>query len=156
TEIYSDPPSKNKLQSLLTGTLATTVHVGPMKFCEVFLGEGTVASEDHQNNLREIMGEVLLLAKSGLEINSRIITSEQIPFHNMLDDKYQVIMNTFVSRYDGNSVLKKALVHIQAQEKRAKQLAKEKQERLVVTTTAPAPTPTKGGSGILNDPQSPR
>lgn len=24
TEIYSDPPSKNKLQSLLTGTLATS------------------------------------------------------------------------------------------------------------------------------------
>eukprot|EP01117_Protostelium_nocturnum_P015724 TRINITY_DN611_c0_g1_i2.p1 TRINITY_DN611_c0_g1~~TRINITY_DN611_c0_g1_i2.p1 ORF type:complete len:1956 (-),score=658.81 TRINITY_DN611_c0_g1_i2:97-5964(-) len=130
-EVYATPPRKNVLQALLTGTLATTVHAGPMKFCEVFLGEEQQEyPEKLKDQLREVMGEVLLLAKVGLEINEGIIGPEQIPFHDMLQDKFGSTMDVFQTKYKGASVWQKVSQSIEVQEKQARQQAKVKQDKL--------------------------
>jgi len=118
-EIHSNPVRKNNLQAILTGTLATTVHVGPLKFCEVFLNN---ANYDHelQLQLRETMAECLLLAKVGLRINAGIIGPEQLPFQEMLESKFQLAMKEFAEKYAGS--LKWSKLHSSIQEKEKKLL----------------------------------
>jgi len=99
--VYRTPVRKKNLQALLTGTLATTVHVGPLRFCEVFLKDNTYPSEQQQQ-LKEVMGEMLLLAKVGVQINAGLISSEQVPFQEMLEDKLQSAMTFFQQHFAGS------------------------------------------------------
>jgi len=117
-EVYSNPVRKNNLQALLTGTLATTVHVGPLKFCEVFLTDEY--DPTLQNQLRGIMAECLLLSKLGLQINASIIGPEQLPFQEMLESKYQTTSQIFQEKYAGS--LKLSKVHVMINEKEKKKI----------------------------------
>lgn len=73
------------------------VHVGPLKFCEVFLSE---TSEDNARDpkmaafraqLRACMSELLSLAKEAVKINATIIGPEQLNFHQMLEQKLKQV-----------------------------------------------------------------
>jgi len=100
SEVYCSPVRKNNLQALLTGTLATTVHVGPLKFCECFL-ESKEFEVHLQNQLRERMAEMLLLAKRALQINAAIISAKQLTLQEVLEEKFATIMQTFKDKYQG-------------------------------------------------------
>eukprot|EP01118_Nematostelium_gracile_P006071 TRINITY_DN1944_c0_g1_i1.p2 TRINITY_DN1944_c0_g1~~TRINITY_DN1944_c0_g1_i1.p2 ORF type:complete len:241 (-),score=78.45 TRINITY_DN1944_c0_g1_i1:951-1673(-) len=105
SEVNSNPPRRNNLQAILQGTLATTVHVGPLKFCEVFL---TNAHEnfppEEQTELRERMAEMLLFAERALALNSSIIVNtNQLPLQEVLEEKYNNILTTWTEKYQGDT-----------------------------------------------------
>jgi len=119
-EVFTSPVRKNNLQALLTGTLATTVHVGPLKFCEVFLNNSSYSVES-RDVLRDSMAELLMLAKAGLQINAGIIGSEQLAFHEMLENKFHSAMQTFQESHAGSVRWAKINSAMQENEKRARQ-----------------------------------
>eukprot|EP00027_Filamoeba_sp_ATCC50430_P006902 CAMPEP_0168562256 /NCGR_PEP_ID=MMETSP0413-20121227/12026_1 /TAXON_ID=136452 /ORGANISM="Filamoeba nolandi, Strain NC-AS-23-1" /LENGTH=1688 /DNA_ID=CAMNT_0008593671 /DNA_START=186 /DNA_END=5252 /DNA_ORIENTATION=+ len=133
SEVYCTPVRKNNLQALLTGTLATTVNVGPLRFCEVFIGNANYSS-DLQDKLRDAMAEVLLLSKAALQINERIIGPEQLPFQAMLEDKFQSTMQIFKTKFAGNVNWTRIASTIQQRELKAKQQANELEKKLVKQT----------------------
>jgi hypothetical protein len=90
----------------------TAVHVGPLKYCEVFLGPNANYDPKLQDKLREAMGLVLLLAKTGLQINESIIGPDQIAFQAMLDDKLQHITQEFQDNYAPAGLLNKLASNI--------------------------------------------
>jgi len=81
--------------------LATTVHVGPLKFCECFL-ESKEFNVNLQNELRTCMAEMLLLAKKALQINAGIINTKQVPLQDILEEKYSNLLQTFNEKYLGD------------------------------------------------------
>jgi len=129
SEVYCTPVRKNNLQALLTGTLATTVHAGPMKFCEVFL-VGNEYPEEHQNKLRTLMAELFLLAKAALKINASLIGVEQANFQEMLEEKFRDTMDTFQQKYAMEFQWNKLSSSMQANEKKVRLEAVEFERKL--------------------------
>jgi len=125
---------KNNLQSLLTGTLATTVNVGPMKFCDVFLNKSDYEPQ-FQQKLKEVMAQMLVISEVGLKENAKIISKEQLLFQAMLESKYQEISKMFKENYGVGIDWQKITQEMILRQKIAKEYNQVQERKLKYTSS---------------------
>ncbi len=106
----------------------SAVHVGPMKFAEVFLSAQANYEPALQEKLREAMAELLLMSEMAVKMNRGIIGPEQLPFQKMLEQKFNEVLKMFQEKYGGGLSWNKVAqgIHEKEQKARASNNSQEK------------------------------
>lgn len=116
TELNVIPPNLKTLQNVLQGSVLarkfftfhpyqriSEVHAGPMKICEIFLGNESKYEKEATNKLRETIDTFLELCGRAIELNGALISSEQMEFQLKLEQGYQQIKQEFEQKYTPSS-----------------------------------------------------
>jgi len=86
TELNSKPPRINVLQQILQGSVVPMVNEGPIKICEVFLTDPSQFPPQHIQALKKALKLFSTYCDFALKLNNRLITSEHMDFHKMMQN----------------------------------------------------------------------
>ncbi|XP_065177359.1 dedicator of cytokinesis protein 11-like [Sycon ciliatum] len=103
--LQQSPPDKVNLQRVLQGVVSVTVNAGPLAFGRTFLTEPELTSnpENHITTLRTVFKDLLKQCELGLELNSRIIQSDQVLYHEDLMRKFDILTRELAELIDPNA-----------------------------------------------------
>nr|XP_006823927.1 PREDICTED: dedicator of cytokinesis protein 9-like [Saccoglossus kowalevskii] len=90
-EILSlDAPDMKRLQLKLQGSVSTQVNAGPLAYASAFL-EGNISQYDSMKvrELKEIFRQFVKACGELLEINAKLIKSDQLHYHDDMKQKYK-------------------------------------------------------------------
>jgi len=100
-QLDTNPPRMNALHSVIQGSVVTMVNEGPLKICETFLSPGAIDPDTNKPYdprliaaLKENMSSFVRLCGFAIRMSQRIISSEHIPFQNMVESKYLTLKET--------------------------------------------------------------
>lgn len=86
SELRFNPPRQNSLQQVIQGSVVPMVNGGPVKICEIFLGQQNKdMTPAKRKQLAVIMIEFLNLCGRALVVNKSIITSTHVKFQAMCE-----------------------------------------------------------------------
>ncbi|XP_076453954.1 dedicator of cytokinesis protein 9-like isoform X3 [Babylonia areolata] len=88
-EVINSPVSDPKrLQLNLQGCVSAQVHAGPLAYAEAFLAPDKVASCEHPadkvDKLKEVFRDFVTTCKDALDLNGKLITTDQKEYHESL------------------------------------------------------------------------
>ncbi|XP_018332779.1 dedicator of cytokinesis protein 9 [Agrilus planipennis] len=94
--VFSKPPDVKKLQLLLQGSVCVQVNAGPLAYASVFLDPAlsTMYSEEKVEELKDIYREFVKICYSALQINSKLITSDQQEYQEVLRQNYKKLCSS--------------------------------------------------------------
>eukprot|EP00727_Mastigamoeba_balamuthi_P006631 m51a1_g2589 hypothetical protein (1913) ;mRNA; r:418345-424701 len=97
-QLESNPPKLNPLQQVLQGSVAAMVNEGPLKICELFLGEEErkTQQEKHVEKLSRAMANLMELCCYALELDNSLIGPKHKPFHDMLEKNFTELATNVV------------------------------------------------------------
>ncbi|XP_067949265.1 dedicator of cytokinesis protein 9-like isoform X3 [Watersipora subatra] len=94
-EVYSSQPDIKKLQLKLQGAVSAQVNAGPMVYAEAFLASGATSklklSTQNVESLKNIFREFASVCNAALELNSRLVGSGQLQYHDSLMENFKII-----------------------------------------------------------------
>ncbi|WAR28617.1 DOCK9-like protein [Mya arenaria] len=101
-------PDMKKLQLKLQGSVSAQVNAGPLAYAEAFLSEDHVASypPDRVEALKNIFRDFVRVCNDSLDLNAKLITTEQKEYHESLKDGFEDIVSQ-LSKMFGETVLTK-------------------------------------------------
>ncbi|KAL9930008.1 dedicator of cytokinesis protein Ziz isoform 2-T3 [Glossina fuscipes fuscipes] len=90
-EVILPPADVKKLQLRLQGSVAVTVNAGPLAYAQAFLDPKVVNnfSTDRVEDLKDVFRDFIGVCHTALQLNSRMISSDQKEYHNVLKENYQ-------------------------------------------------------------------
>jgi len=95
TELENDPINLRVLQSLLQGSVLALVNDGPIVICRSFLDE--VQDEpEHILRLQQLLRDFLRFCEESLAVYKRLIGSDQLDFHQALQEGYNKLSKEMV------------------------------------------------------------
>ncbi|ELR23198.1 DOCK family protein [Acanthamoeba castellanii str. Neff] len=104
-QLETNPPRLNALHSVIQGSVVTMVNEGPLKICETFLPPGAIDPDTGKPydpqliaHLKEHMSAFVRMCGFAIRLSKSLISSEHIPFQNMVETKYLPLKET-VSKY---------------------------------------------------------
>ncbi|XP_076304439.1 dedicator of cytokinesis protein Ziz isoform X14 [Tachypleus tridentatus] len=88
------PTDLKKLQLKLQGSIGVQVNAGPLAYSRAFLSEENYAKYQKEKvaELRSVFRRFLHVCQEALELNSRLVTSDQYEYHENLRKNYQNLM----------------------------------------------------------------
>ncbi|XP_052785231.1 dedicator of cytokinesis protein 9-like isoform X7 [Mya arenaria] len=88
-------PDMKKLQLKLQGSVSAQVNAGPLAYAEAFLSEDHVASypPDRVEALKNIFRDFVRVCNDSLDLNAKLITTEQKEYHESLKDGFEDIVS---------------------------------------------------------------
>lgn len=90
SELRFNPPRQNSLQQVIQGSVVPMVNGGPVKICEIFLGQSNKdMTPAKRKQLAAIMIEFLNLCQRALVVNKGIITSTHVKFQAMCEKYFE-------------------------------------------------------------------
>ncbi|XP_070173876.1 dedicator of cytokinesis protein 9-like isoform X3 [Littorina saxatilis] len=92
-EVINSPiADAKKLQLNLQGCVSSRVHAGPLAYAEAFLKPEVVASEaypaDKVDKLKEVFREFVSACKDALDLNGKLILTDQKEYHESLKEGF--------------------------------------------------------------------
>ncbi|KAK9870395.1 hypothetical protein WA026_007964 [Henosepilachna vigintioctopunctata] len=89
--VFTEPTDVKKLQLRLQGSVCVQVNAGPLAYASVFLDPtlSSMYSEEKVEELKDIYREFLKICYTALQINSKMITSEQQEYQDVLRQNYK-------------------------------------------------------------------
>ncbi|KAK3914024.1 Dedicator of cytokinesis protein 9 [Frankliniella fusca] len=86
----SKPTDAKKLQLRLQGSVCVQVNAGPLAYAHAFLepGQSELYPDDKVEDLRDVFREFVKICYAALQVNSKIITSEQQEYQEVLRQNY--------------------------------------------------------------------
>ncbi|KAL6067850.1 Dedicator of cytokinesis protein 6 [Balamuthia mandrillaris] len=88
-ELSSKAPNTKTLQIVLQGSVLLQVNAGPLAICEIFLGNASRYPEEKVAKLRRVMRKFVKTCGQALALNNSLITADQIPFQEKLQEGYE-------------------------------------------------------------------
>ncbi|XP_053403969.1 dedicator of cytokinesis protein 9-like isoform X5 [Mercenaria mercenaria] len=101
-------PDMKKLQLKLQGCVSAQVHAGPIAYAEAFLSEEKVNKypAERGETLKNIFRDFVNVCSDGLDLNAKLITTEQKEYHESLKSGFNEIVNQ-LSKMFGETILTK-------------------------------------------------
>ncbi|KAL3282071.1 hypothetical protein HHI36_005270 [Cryptolaemus montrouzieri] len=99
--VFTKPTDIKKLQLRLQGSVCVQVNAGPLAYASVFL-DPTLSSmypEDKVEELKDVYREFLKICYTALQINSKLITSEQQEYQEVLRYNYKKLCSSLSSLF---------------------------------------------------------
>ncbi|KAK7484867.1 hypothetical protein BaRGS_00023910, partial [Batillaria attramentaria] len=94
-QINSPVPGAKRLQLSLQGSVNAQVHAGPLAYAEVFLDPEKIAQKsypaDKVDKLKEVFREFVTACKDALDLNAKLITTDQKEYHEALKSGFMDI-----------------------------------------------------------------
>ncbi|XP_067624519.1 dedicator of cytokinesis protein 9 isoform X2 [Eurosta solidaginis] len=90
-EVILPPADVKKLQLRLQGSVAVTVNAGPLAYAQAFLDPKIVGnfSIDRVEDLKDIFRDFVKVCNTALQLNARMISSDQVEYHSALTENYR-------------------------------------------------------------------
>ncbi|XP_046801716.1 dedicator of cytokinesis protein 9 isoform X4 [Lucilia cuprina] len=90
-ETILPPADVKKLQLRLQGSVAVQVNAGPLAYAQAFLDPKVVNnfSVDRVEDLKDVFRDFIGVCHTALQLNARMICSDQKEYHNALKENYQ-------------------------------------------------------------------
>uniref|UniRef100_A0A1I8PPX3 Dedicator of cytokinesis protein 9 n=1 Tax=Stomoxys calcitrans TaxID=35570 RepID=A0A1I8PPX3_STOCA len=90
-ETILPPADVKKLQLRLQGSVAVQVNAGPLAYAQAFLDPKVVNnfSVDRVEDLKDVFRDFIGVCHTALQLNARMISSDQKEYHNALKENYQ-------------------------------------------------------------------
>ncbi|XP_028129258.2 dedicator of cytokinesis protein 9 [Diabrotica virgifera virgifera] len=94
--VFTQPTDPKKLQLRLQGSVCVQVNAGPLAYASVFLDPAlsNMYPEEKVEELKDIFREFLKICYSALQINSKLIKSEQIEYQEVLRQNYKKLCSS--------------------------------------------------------------
>lgn len=103
-EVVMPPIDVKKLQLRLQGSVAVQVNAGPLAYATAFLrpteDEEAKYSEDKIDELKDIYREFVAVCNTALQVNGRMILSDQREYHAALKDNYEKLCSALTDLLD--------------------------------------------------------
>ncbi|KAL4220208.1 Dedicator of cytokinesis protein 9 [Mactra antiquata] len=101
-------PDMKKLQLKLQGSVSAQVNAGPIAYAEAFLSEDKIDKypKEKAEALKNIFRDFVTVCNDGLDLNAKLITTEQKEYHESLKSGYNDIVSR-LSKMFGETVLTK-------------------------------------------------
>ncbi|XP_056646243.1 dedicator of cytokinesis protein 9 isoform X1 [Diorhabda sublineata] len=89
--VFTQPTDAKKLQLRLQGSVCVQVNAGPLAYASVFLDPAlsNMYQDEKVEELKDIFREFLKICYSALQINSKLINSEQVEYQEVLRQNYK-------------------------------------------------------------------
>ncbi|XP_052217568.1 dedicator of cytokinesis protein 9-like isoform X3 [Dreissena polymorpha] len=99
-------PDMKKLQLKLQGSVSTQVNAGPLAYAEAFLAEDKIANypPDRVETLKSIFRDFVSVCNDSLDLNAKLITTEQKEYHESLKAGFNEIVNRLSNMF-GETIL---------------------------------------------------
>ncbi|XP_012262836.2 dedicator of cytokinesis protein 9 isoform X6 [Athalia rosae] len=93
------PTDAKKLQLRLQGSVCVTVNAGPLAYASVFLDPALSPQypDDKVEDLKDVFREFVKICYTALQINSKLITSDQHEYQEVLRENYQKLCQNLSS-----------------------------------------------------------
>lgn len=93
------PTDVKKLQLRLQGSICVTVNAGPLAYASAFLDPALSPQypDDKVEELKDIFREFVKICYTALQINSKLITSDQHEYQEVLRENYQKLCQNLSS-----------------------------------------------------------
>ncbi|XP_075153497.1 dedicator of cytokinesis protein Ziz isoform X2 [Haematobia irritans] len=90
-ETILPPADVKKLQLRLQGSVAVQVNAGPLAYAQAFLDPKVINnfSVDRVEDLKDVFRDFIGVCHTALQLNARMISSDQKEYHNALKENYQ-------------------------------------------------------------------
>ncbi|XP_061394284.1 dedicator of cytokinesis protein 9 isoform X1 [Musca vetustissima] len=90
-ETILPPADVKKLQLRLQGSVAVQVNAGPLAYAQAFLDPKVINnfSVDRVEDLKDVFRDFIGVCHTALQLNARMICSDQKEYHNALKENYQ-------------------------------------------------------------------
>ncbi|XP_055683113.1 dedicator of cytokinesis protein 9 isoform X1 [Lutzomyia longipalpis] len=101
-EVVLPPIDLKKLQLRLQGSVAVTVNAGPLAYASAFLDPKTNEKYPYERveDLREVYRDFMRVCYTALQINGRLIMSDQKDYHKELERNYQNLCSALTDLLD--------------------------------------------------------
>ncbi|CAH0557569.1 unnamed protein product [Brassicogethes aeneus] len=103
--VFCTQPDAKKLQLRLQGSVCVQVNAGPLAYASVFLDPtlSNMYPEDKVEELKDLYREFVKICYSALQINGRLITTDQLEYQEVLRQNYKKLC-TSLSELFGESL----------------------------------------------------
>ncbi|XP_055917510.1 dedicator of cytokinesis protein 9 isoform X2 [Eupeodes corollae] len=101
-EVILPPADVKKLQLRLQGSVAVTVNAGPLAYASAFL-DPKISDNfqiDRVEDLKDVFRDFISVCNTALQLNARMICSDQIEYHSALKDNYQKLCSALSELLD--------------------------------------------------------
>lgn len=94
--VFSQTTDVKKLQLVLQGSICVQVNAGPLTYASVFLDPAlsNLYPDDKVEELKDIYREFLKICYSALQINSKIISQNQVEYQEALRENYKKLCSS--------------------------------------------------------------
>lgn len=95
------PTDVKKLQLRLQGSICVTVNAGPLAYASAFLDPALSPQypDDKVEELKDVFREFVKICYTALQINSKLITSDQYEYQEVLRENYQKLCQSLSSLF---------------------------------------------------------
>ncbi|XP_023704534.1 dedicator of cytokinesis protein 9 isoform X3 [Cryptotermes secundus] len=99
--VFMKPTDAKKLQLRLQGSVCVQVNAGPLTYASVFLDPSQTAQypEDKVEDLKDVFREFVKICYTALQINSKLITSDQHEYQEVLRQNFQKLCHNLSSLF---------------------------------------------------------
>lgn len=89
--VFTKPTDAKKLQLRLQGSVCPQVNAGPLAYASVFLDNAlsVMYPEDKVEELKDVYREFVRISYSALQVNSKLIASDQEEYQEVLRQNYK-------------------------------------------------------------------
>ncbi|XP_026329927.1 dedicator of cytokinesis protein 9 isoform X2 [Hyposmocoma kahamanoa] len=97
--INAKAPDIKKLQLRLQGSVCVQVNAGPLAYANAFLDPALAQMypDEMVDKLKSIFKEFLLVCHSALQLNAKLISSDQVSYHEALESNYYKLSNSLAT-----------------------------------------------------------
>ncbi|XP_074596119.1 dedicator of cytokinesis protein Ziz [Brevipalpus obovatus] len=89
---FSDSPDLKRLQLTLQGSISVQVNSGPLTYAKAFLKEGNSHPPAKVSHLRQLYRQFISVCEIGLQLNERLIASDQHEYQQSLRKNFEELV----------------------------------------------------------------